>query len=229
MDITYETVDKDETSIGTLELRRYTTDSDEQGYEILIDGSFLMASHGSSSERAMAQLSHDRLDHPKDDLRVLVGGLGAGHTLRAALELPGTTSVTVVEISEKVVEWNHLYFASINGCALQDDRVAVFVADLFDFISQQDAFWDLLLLDLDNGPGWLASPANQRLYQKATLRHCLQSVRSGGVLAIWSPGPNAEFHARLNSLFSRVEVETTSTISRTAGEPSSTIYLVVKQ
>jgi hypothetical protein len=97
MEISYETIDRDPTPLGVLELRRYHAASGEEGYEILIDGSFLMASHGSHSERAMASLAHSHLQ-PAGELSVLVGGLGAGHTLRAVLDLPGVAEVEVAEI-----------------------------------------------------------------------------------------------------------------------------------
>ncbi|MCZ7584293.1 MAG: hypothetical protein M5R36_13665 [Deltaproteobacteria bacterium] len=98
--LTYDVVDKAASPLGEVMLRRYTADTGETGYEIRLGGNFLMATHGDSSERAMARLAHDMLG-ARDGVRVLIGGLGVSSTLREALELPGVTDVRVVEICEK--------------------------------------------------------------------------------------------------------------------------------
>jgi spermidine synthase len=98
VDLTYTDIDHESTPIGRLTLRAYRANTGESGHEILLDGAFLMASHGSHSERAMANLAHRRLPVGACRLSALVGGLGAGHTLRAALDLPGVERVEVVEI-----------------------------------------------------------------------------------------------------------------------------------
>lgn len=228
VEITYESVDSEETPIGRVELRRYTAQTGEHGFEILINGNFLMASLGSSSECEMARLALTRVARPHARLHVLIGGLGAGHTLRSTLELAGIESVTVVEVSSKVVEWNRRYFSEVNSDAIDDPRVTVRVADLFDVVTDPATTCDMMLLDVDNGPGWLATESNRRLYRDETLKTCLDRVRSGGVLAFWSPGPNDGFHNQLEALFGRVEVESTDEVSRHAGEPKSTIYLIRK-
>lgn len=221
MHIDYQEIDRDTTPLGTLVLRRYRAETGETGYEIELDGSFLMASHGSHSERAMAAAARTRLGRPASDLRVLVGGLGAGHTLRAALDLAGVTRVVVAEIGAKVVDWNRRYFAEVNGNALSDPRVQIRIADLADVLAASPATYDLLLLDVDNGPGWLASQANRRLYEASGVACCRDSLRPGGVLAVWSPLPNPTFRTTLTQVFPHVTAEQT----HTQGEPASTIYL----
>ncbi len=224
MDIRYETIDRDATPIGVLELRRYRAESGEVGYEILIDGSFLMASHGSHSERAMASLAHARLQQP-DNLAVLVGGLGAGHTLRAVLDLSGVTRIEVIEIGAKVVDWNRRYFAEVNGWAVDDPRVGVVIGDVLERIRGCPDTFDMILIDIDNGPGWLAAPANARLYDVLGLSDCLRALRPGGVLAVWSPQPNPDLASVLSATFGWVEAVDTAAIGRSEGEPGSTIYL----
>ncbi|MEE4271921.1 MAG: hypothetical protein V2I67_09610 [Thermoanaerobaculales bacterium] len=221
MEIEYEVVDRETTELGDLVLRRYRAETGEEGYEILVDDAFLMASHGSHSERAMAALAHQRLAADPDELTILVGGLGAGHTLRAALDLPEAARIVVAEIGAKVVEWNRRYFADANGQAIDDPRVEIVIDDLARVIDDSSGAFDLMLLDVDNGPGWLAAPGNAGLYGAGGVEACRRALAPGGVLAVWSPGPNPDFESTLRETFATVEIETTSS----PDEPSSTIYL----
>jgi len=221
MEIEYREVDREETELGELMLRRYRAETGEEGYEILIDGAFLMASHGSHSERAMAPLAHLRLAGNAKNLRVLVGGLGAGHTLRTTLDLPGVVQVVVAEIGSKVVEWNRRFFAEANDHAADDPRVEIVISDLAHVIDNNLGAFDLMLLDVDNGPGWLAAPGNAGLYDTDGVTACRRALQSGGVLAVWSPQPNPTFESTLRQVFPTVEIETTSN----PDEPTSTIYL----
>jgi spermidine synthase len=229
VEIEYELVDSEVTPIGELTLRHYRAETGETGYEILLDGSFLMASHGSHSERIMARLAHSRLSQDRDDLTVLMGGLGAGHTLRAVLDLPGVSRVTVAEIGAKVVEWNRLVFAEVNGRAIFDPRVEVRVADLRAVLTDSPDRYDLLLLDVDNGPGWLAAESNAVLYGPAGLTLCRSALRRGGVAAIWSPGPNPALLRALERVFPAAQAVDTALEARACGEPASTIYLGVSE
>jgi spermidine synthase len=214
-------VDRERTELGTLVLREYRAETGETGYEILLDGAFLMASHGSHAERAMAGLAQARLADDRRDLVVLIGGLGAGHTLRAALDLPGVRHVTVAEIGAKVADWNRRFFAEANGGAVDDPRVEIVVDDLARVVERSVGAFDLMLLDVDNGPGWLAASDNAGLYTSNGIAACRRALRPGGVLAVWSPQPNRVFKATLREIFPTVEAETTHSPT----EPSSTIYL----
>jgi spermidine synthase len=225
MDIEYSEIDREETPLGRLVLRRYRSSTGETGYEISLDGSFLMASHGSHSERAMAGLAHRLLPPPYRDLQVLVGGLGAGHTLRAVLDLPGIARVDVAEIGAKVTGWNRRYFAEANGDAVDDPRVAVHVGDVLDLVRGRPDRYHLVLLDVDNGPGWLASPANSRLYQARGLSACAASLRPGGVLAIWSPDRNLALESALTAALGGWSREMTTDDHRRRREPPSVVYL----
>lgn len=227
MHLTYTEIDHEQTPLGKLTLRRYQAETGESGYEILIDGNFLMATHGAHSEAGMARLAYDRLSHPTPELRVLVGGLGAGHTLRAALDLPGASRVTVVEIGAKLVEWNRLYFAEVNRSAVDDPRVDIRIIDLGRFLQQPPGRFDLLLLDVDNGPGWLAAPGNAGLYENAGLADCRGALEPGGVLAIWSPQPNEKLRLNLQKVFSQVEEVDTTSLGKPLREPGDTVYLAV--
>lgn len=225
MDLDLEPVDRESTPFGELELRRYRSADGEEGYEILLGGSFLMASHGSSSERAMAVLARSRLPSTRRGLRALVGGLGAGHTLRALLDQPGVGDVVVAEIGAKVVEWNRRWFADVNGRAMEDPRVRVEIVDVLELISRSRAAFDLILLDVDNGPGWLAAPANHRLYGPEGLAAVRRALARDGVLAVWSPAANPALADALGAELAQVEAVDTSPFSRPEGEPASVVYL----
>lgn len=221
MEIEYEEIDREMTPLGVLTLRRYRASTGEEGYEILIDGAFLMATHGSHAERAMAGLAHARLASRARALTILVGGLGAGHTLRAALDLPEVERVVVAEIGAKVVEWNRRYFADANAHAVDDPRVEFVIDDLSRVINEHPRSFDLMLLDVDNGPGWLAAPGNAELYTTDGVEACRDALTPGGVLSVWCPQPNPTFEATLRRVFPTISAETTSA----PDEPSSTIYL----
>jgi spermidine synthase len=225
MHLQYTEIDRERTALGELVLRRYEAETGEVGFEILIDGNFLMATHGAHSEIAMAALAHERLGRAAENLTVLVGGLGAGHTLRAALDLPGVTRVVVAEIGAKVVTWNRKYFASINNNAADDPRVLVRVADVAGVVAERPGAYDLMLLDVDNGPGWLAAAGNAALYESTGVRACSAALRAGGVLAVWSPQPNPAFFATLQQIFPNVEQVDTTAIGKPLTEPGDTIYL----
>jgi spermidine synthase len=205
MRIQYTPVDHEATPLGEIALVRYQAETGEIGYEVRLNDAFLMASHGAAGEHAMARLAWQRLAPAGHGLHVLVGGLGAGQTLCAALGLPRVSRVDVVELSAKVVAWNKTYFAETNGRALDDPRVTVEVADLARALPRYVGELDLLLLDVDNGPGWLAAQANAALYQHEGVRVCGRALRPGGVLAVWSPEPNATFRATLTQAFACVE------------------------
>ncbi len=220
-------IDRESTPLGELVLERYDAESGESGHQVSIDGAFLMATHGCASERSLAPLGYARLAPrgPGAGIDVLVGGLGAGHTLRAALDLPGVATVTVAEIGAKVFEWNRRYFAEANGHAVEDPRVRPAVGDLFDVLAAHPGAFDLLLLDVDNGPGWLAAPGNARLYDPDGLRRCRDALRPGGVLAVWSPQVNPAFLQALRQVFPDAEEVRTDAFSAAAGEIPDVAYL----
>jgi spermidine synthase len=203
--INYDHIDSERTALGTLSLHEYSAETGESGYEIRIDGEFLMASHGAAGEMVMARLAYERLPRPRTGLSVLVGGLGAGHTLRAALDLPGVQRVVVAEIGAKVVEWNRRYFAEVNGHAVDDARVELEVGEFGALLPRWPKLFDMVLLDVDNGPGWLAAPGNAGVYQPVGVWACRATLRAGGVLAVWSPEPNPAFRDTLGRVFPQVE------------------------
>lgn len=178
---------------GTLRLLR-------RGDEFSIrleDGNELMNSRLSGSEEALATLA---LQHLSERLapRVLIGGLGMGFTLRAVQAQAGPRAqLTVAEIVPELVDWAQGPMARIFGDSLSDPRVELRICDVGQAIREAAAGYDAILLDVDNGPDGLTRPANDALYSDAGLREAHRALAPGGVLAVWSAGPDRGFTERL--------------------------------
>jgi len=159
-----------------------------RGDEFLIraGGYDLMSSRDDSSARALATIGCSALG-PRAGARVLIGGLGMGYSLAAALEqLPADAEVEVVELVPAVVEWNRGPLAELAGRPLEDPRVRVHIGDVAARIRSIPAKLDAILLDVDNGPDPLAHDHNAALYGTRGLREARQALRPGGVHAVWS-------------------------------------------
>lgn len=137
---------------------------------------------------------------------MLIGGLGIGHALDEALELPELRSVTVVELEQVVVDWFRAHGGERSARALGDARVEVVVGDVADTLSAAVARWDLVALDTDNGPGWLVRKENGRLYDVDGLNDAASALRVGGVAAFWSAERDPAFAHRLRPSFAEVYV-----------------------
>lgn len=225
MRLRFELIDREQTELGELTLYRYEAATGEEGYEVRIDEAFLMATHGAVGEVAMAELARQRVASSAGDLHVLVGGLGAGHTLRAALALPAVAAVEVVEISAKVVDWNRRFFGGPGLDGIDDPRVTVSCADLSALLPRRTESYDIELLDVDNGPGWLAAEGNRRLYERAGLEACRQALRPGGVVAFWLPQQSPVLAAALREVFGNVEEVDTAELDTTEPGPSDVVVL----
>jgi len=164
-----------------------------------------MSSRLRGSEEALATLSYARLDR-RSRPHMLVGGLGMGFTLRAALEVvPADAQITVGELVPKLVEWARGPLAHLFGDSLDDPRVSIEVRDVYELIAGSRSAYDAILLDVDNGPDGLIHLANDRLYGKDGLRAAHAALRPGGVLAIWSAYPDKAFTDRLARAGFRVD------------------------
>ncbi|HEY3448969.1 MAG TPA: hypothetical protein VGK67_21590 [Myxococcales bacterium] len=166
-------------------------------FVIRLDGRELMSSARHGSEEALARAG--LADLRREAATVLVGGLGLGYTLRAALDLlPAKASVVVAEISKAVVEWNRGPLAALAGAPLDDPRVKIEVAEIGKYLAKTRERFDAILTDVDNGPSADPNPTNDRLYTKAGLAAFRDALRPGGMLVIWSAGPAEGFVKRLS-------------------------------
>jgi len=166
----------------------------------------LMNSRLSGSEEALAQLSAARIAGRRD-LHMLIGGLGMGFTLRAALDALGDDArITVAELVPAVVAWARGPMAGVFGQSLDDPRVTIREADVRQLIGAEKASYDAILLDVDNGPEGLTRKANDDLYGAKGLAAARAALRPGGVLAVWSSGQHEAFTQRLHQAGFAVEV-----------------------
>ncbi|HTJ59282.1 MAG TPA: hypothetical protein VL418_17245 [Devosiaceae bacterium] len=166
-------------------------------FSIMLGSNELMNSRVSGSEQALANLACSRiLDRPQP--QILIGGLGMGFTLRAALSDVGEDAgIIVAELLPSVVAWARGPMAELFGGCLDDPRVSLREMDVGRLIESQRASYDAILLDVDNGPDGLTRQANDGLYNHKGLSAARTALRPGGVLAVWSSGPDKDFTARL--------------------------------
>ncbi|HEY0353910.1 MAG TPA: spermidine synthase [Enterovirga sp.] len=174
-------------------------------FSIMLGATELMNSRLSGSEEALATLAFSKL-HNRDRPHVLIGGLGLGFTLRASLAaLAAGARIDVAELVPAVVRWARGPLGEIFGPSLDDPRVAIREGDVGDLIRQSPATYDAILLDVDNGPEGLTREANDALYDVVGLGAARAALRSGGVLAVWSSGPDRDFTQRLRRIGFAVE------------------------
>ncbi len=192
-------------------------------YYIEVDGATLMSTRAPASERALAELAICDLVNIKCP-RVLIGGLGLGFTLGAALDgLPRGAAVVVAEVFAPVVEWNRKFsFESAND-RLADPRVVVQLRDVVAVLREASLTFDAILLDVDNGPDSYCLESNYRLYNSAGLARIEKALNPGGILAVWSAGPSHSFARRLRQ--AGFVTETTTVRSRGRKGANHVIFL----
>ena len=195
-------LDSAKTGDGAQELRLKRRGSE---FSIMLGTNELMNSRLSGSEQALAKLSCQRIAGHRQP-RILIGGLGMGFTLRAALaELGKDAGIVVAELVPAVVAWARGPMSSIFDGCLDDPRVTIREADVGQLIRAQKAAWDAILLDVDNGPEGIVYKGNDTLYNAAGLAATRDALKPGGVLAVWSQGPDSRFTRRLKQAGFAVE------------------------
>lgn len=171
----------------------------QRGHEfsIMLGTNELMNSRLSGSEQALASLTCERL-RGRIGSKMLIGGLGMGFTLRAALgELGPDARIVVAELVPAVVAWARGPMAAVFGDCLDDPRVTIRESDVGLLIRAAKSAYDAILLDVDNGPEGLTIEANDGLYDPRGLSQAHAALKPGGVLAVWSSAPDAGFKRRL--------------------------------
>lgn len=185
----FETLDR----VTTPEGRELSLHHHDGHYFIHLDGEELMSTWVHGSETALAEMACEGLGRsPKP--RVLIGGLGLGFTLRAALEiLPETAEVVVAELFPRVVEWNRVHLTGL-GRPLEDRRVRIHDGDVGELLRQSPAgHFDAVMLDVDNGPSEWCLKSNGALYDRDGLQAIKRAIAPGGTLAVWSAYPDPSF------------------------------------
>lgn len=197
-------------------------------YSIMLGSTELMNSRLSGSEEALARLSCSKIQDRRKP-RILIGGLGMGFTLRAALaELGPDAQVTVAELLPTVVTWARGPMAELFGDCLMDPRVRIFEGDVGRLIRSGRSAYDAILLDVDNGPDGLTHKANDSLYDLSGLSSARTALSPGGVLAVWSSSPDKAFTQRMRKVGFKVD-EVGARATGTGRGARHTIWIAIKQ
>ena len=181
---------------GGDELRLFKRGAD---FMIVLDRNELMNSRMSGSEEALAVMTCDLLAG-RAAPHILIGGYGMGFTLRAALGALGRDArITLSELVPKIIEWARGPMADLADGCLDDPRVTLIEGDVVALIERANSCYDAILLDVDNGPDGLTRTGNDRLYSSRGLSAAKRALKPGGILAVWSAGPDAVFAQRLRN------------------------------
>lgn len=192
-----------ESERGELVLRQRCTDAAPAVLELRANGLFVMDSAETSTEIALATTTLERVDHPR---RVLIGGLGLGYTLGAVLADSRVEHVAVVEIEESLIGWMRDGTIPHGPALLADERVQIVDADLALAVAEARHTYDLVLLDVDNGPEHLVHRANSALYQAPFLHRVRDLLSPGGLLSVWSMDSAEELQVVMAQVFDELAV-----------------------
>jgi spermidine synthase len=209
--VTHDAVDyvelaRAESERGELVLReRRPVDGGPTSLELRANGVFVMDSVEVSTERAMAQVALTLVEEPR---AVVLGGLGLGFTMHELLADSRVEKCAVVEIEPALVDWMRSGLVPMGPALLADERVSVVEADVVAALAEaREESYDLVLLDVDNGPGHLVHAANAALYEAPALADARRVLRPGGALVVWSASESAELEQSLRSAFGNVEAQ----------------------
>ncbi|WP_405731289.1 spermidine synthase [Streptomyces sp. NBC_00028] len=198
-----EVLDRREGPYGEVVLRRHG-----ELLQIIANGCFLMDTSDGRSERLLVDAALAALDD-RAAPSVLIGGLGVGFSLVHAAGNPRWGRITVVERESAIIDWHRTGpLSALTAHALADARAKILETDLVTYVNETSDTYDVLCLDIDNGPDWTVTEGNDGLYSSSGLASCARVLRPGGVLAVWSAQPSPEFESSLrNAGFQQVRTE----------------------
>jgi spermidine synthase len=199
----YVEIARAESERGELVLRERRAEGAPTALELRANGVFVMDTQETGTERALASAALELVERPA---AVVVGGLGLGFTMHEVLADSRVERCAVVEIEQALVDWMRDGTIPHGPALLADERVAVVVADVAVALAEaRPSTYDLVLLDVDNGPGYLVHDANARLYEPAFLTAARDALRTGGVLVIWSAAEAPELALAMREVFDEAE------------------------
>lgn len=199
----YVEVARSESERGELVLRERRDEGAAPVLELRANGVFVMDTLEFATEQALATAGLELVEEPRD---VLVGGLGLGFTMHQVLADTWVERCTVVEIEEDLVTWMRDGTIPHGQTMLADARANPVVADVTSVLGEaRDASYDLILLDVDNGPHFLVHESNRRVYQRPFLQQAHRILRPGGVLVVWSMDHSEELEDVLREVFGEAE------------------------
>ena len=196
-------------------------------YTLRINGMELMTSRAHGSEEALARLACEAIAR-RTQPRVLVGGLGFGYTLRAALDnLPSNADVVLCELFAALLEWNRGPIGNLTGHPLDDSRVTALHVDVQEALSGSRKY-DAIILDVDNGPWGFTLTSNDDLYSATGINRLVRALVGKGILTVWSSEPSPEFENRLSRGGFSVRTETVCARGGNKG-PRHTIFIATRR
>jgi len=202
--VEYVEVARAETERGELVLRERRPADGPTALELRANGVFVMDTVEASSERAMATAALALVPDPR---AVLIGGLGLGFTMHEVLADSRVEQCSVVEIEQDLVDWMRDGTVPSGPSLLADERVTIVVADVAVALAEATpASYDLVLLDVDNGPGHLVHATNAALYEESALTAARSALRPGGAVVVWSADEGPDLATTLRKVFTDVEV-----------------------
>ena len=199
----YVEVARAETGRGELVLRRRVEERAPDVLELRANGVFVMDTRETGSEIRLAEAALELVEDPRE---VAIGGLGLGFTLQRVLADQRVGRVTVVEIEEDLVAWMRDGTVPHGPALLADKRVQIVVADIATAVAEATRSYDLVLLDVDNGPGFLVHDRNALLYEHAFLAMTARILNPGGALAVWSSARSTTLEDALEEVFGNSSV-----------------------
>lgn len=203
VDFEYADIARAESPRGELVLRERRTPHGPTALELRVNGVFVMDTVETTTERELANRALAMVDEPR---RVLIGGLGLGFTLHEVLADPRVERCAVVEVEQALVDWMRDGTVPQGPALLADARATVIVADVAMALQEAEpAAYDLVLLDVDNGPGYLVHDANAALYEQPALQTARRALRAGGALVVWSADATPQLAAAMEAVFGNSE------------------------
>ena len=194
----YVEVARAESERGEIVLRRRIEERAADALELRVNGVFVMDTHETSTETELATAALDLVESPR---RVVVGGLGLGFTLQRVLADHRVEEVRVVEIEESLIGWMRDGTIPYGRELLADKRLRVVNADIAMAIAEAQSTYDLVLLDVDNGPGYLVHDDNAVVYEHDVIASTKKMIDPGGALVIWSSSPAPELQQVMERVF----------------------------
>jgi spermidine synthase len=194
----YVEVARAESERGEVVLRRRVEERAADTLELRVNGAFVMDTQETGTEVELAAAALDLVDNPR---RVVVGGLGLGFTTQRVLADPRVEQVKVVELESALIGWMRDGTIPHGPALLADNRLHVVDADIVQAVAEALSTYDLVLLDVDNGPGYLVHPSNEAVYQRDFLAATRSIIDPGGALAVWSSSPAPELAETMEQEF----------------------------